>query len=143
MNVYVITLVTLLALLFSSGPAKAESPGTLRLTMGQEAMLIDLLDTPAAHAFAAQLPLTLAFKDYAGTEKIATLPQRLPVQGSPSGREMPVDFAYFAPWGNLAIYYRGLGDDSQVLALGRIRTGKAVLAKQGTKFTATLELLQP
>lgn len=153
MNVYAITLVALLALLCAPAPVRAEGPIaespiaetalTVSLTIGEEVVRIDLLDNPAAKAFAAQLPLTLAFTDYAGAEKIATLPQRLSPQASPSGREIPVDFAYFVPWGNLAIYYTGVGDDGQILALGRIRTGKAILAKQGANFTATLELLKP
>ena len=123
--------------------ARAEAPRTVRLGIGQQEVLIDLLDNPAARAFAAQLPLTLPFREYAGTEKIATLPTRLRVEDSPSGRETPVDFAYFVPWGNLAVYSKGLGDDSQILALGRIRTGKAILAQQHGDFTATLELVQP
>lgn len=143
MNFYAITLAAVLVLMFAPAPVRAESPMTVRLTLGHEEVLIDLLDTPAAKAFAAQLPLTLAFKDYANAEKIATLPTPLSPQGSPSGREIPVDFAYFVPWANLAIYYNGLGNNGQILALGRIRTGKAVLVKQRTDFTAALELLNP
>lgn len=148
MNSCAIILTALLGLMFTPALTRAEGPVMVRLTIEstattQEAVLIELLDNPAAKAFAAQLPLTLPFRDYAGAEKIATLPQRLNPQGSPSGRETPVDFAYFAPWGNLAVYYTGLGDDGQILALGRIRTGKAVLAKQRKDFTATLERLTP
>lgn len=143
MNFYAITLASLLVLMFAPTLVRAADPMTIRLTVGQEEILIDLLDNPAAKDFAAQLPLILEFKDYAGAEKIATLPKRLSPQGSPSGREVPVDFAYFVPWGNLAIYYNGLGNDGQILALGRIRTGKDVLLKQHTNFNATLELLNP
>lgn len=143
MNSCVITLTILLGLVFFPVPVRAEGPVTIRLAIGQEVVLIDLLDNPAAKAFVAQLPLTLEFRDYAGAEKIAALPARLSVKGSPSGREIPVDFAYYAPWGNLAVYYSGMGDDSQILSLGRIRTGKAALVKQRKNFTATLELLNP
>lgn len=147
MKLYTITLAALAILVFASSPAWAEAPVTVRLTIehntsGQEEVLIDLLDNPAAKAFAAQLPVTLPFRDYAGTEKIATLPKRLSGKGSPSGREMAVDFTYFSPWGNLAIFYNGVGNDGQLLALGRIRTGKALLANQRDTFTATLERVE-
>lgn len=141
MKLYAITLATLTLLAFTPTAVWAEAPVTVRLTIGQSEVLIDLLDNPAANAFAAQLPLTLAFSDYAGAEKIATLPTRLSVKGSPSAREIPTDFTYFSPWGNLAVFYDGVGNDGQLLALGRIRTGKAVLAKQRENFTGRMELV--
>lgn len=147
-----ITLTALAMLFGASLSVRAESPVTVRLIIeqegigqkgiGQEEVLIDLLDNPAAKAFAAQLPLTLPFRDYAGEEKIATLPTRLSAKGSPSAREMPVDFTYFTPWGNLAVFYNHVGDDGQLLALGRIRSGKAVLAGQRGDFTARLERVE-
>lgn len=136
-----ITLAMLVILFSASLPVRAEAPVTVRLIIGQSEVLIDLLDNPAAKAFAAQLPLTLPFSDYAGEEKIATLPQRLSSKNSPSARETPVDFTYFTPWGNLAVFYNHVGDNGQLLALGRIRTGKSVLADQRNDFTARLELV--
>lgn len=135
------TLAALALLMLVSAPGQAGTPMTVRFIIGSDEMLIDLFDNPAAKAFAVQLPLTLPFKDYVGAEKIATLPQRLLSGGSPSASEIPTDFTYYAPWGNLAIFYRGVGDDGQLLALGRIRTGKALLARQRGDFTATLELV--
>lgn len=131
--------IALVTLVFAQ--AQAETLRTVRLVIGTDEVLIELLDNPAANALVAQLPLTLPFRDYAGTEKIATLPTRLQAAGTPSGRETPVDFAYFVPWGNLALFYNGLGDNSQILALGHIRAGKAVLARQQENFTARMELV--
>lgn len=143
MKFLTITLASLAILIFAPAVVRAEAPVTVRLTIGHEEVLIDLLDNPAAKAFAAQLPLTLPFKDYAGEEKIASLPKRLNASGSPTARdifrESPADFTYFAPWGNLAVFYKGFGSDGQLIALGRIRTGKAILVKQRQDFTATLE----
>lgn len=141
MKLYPFTLMVLAILFAASLPVRAEVPVTVRLVIGQEEVLIDLLDNPAAKAFAAQLPLTLPFRDYAGEEKIATLPTRLSANGSPSAREVPVDFTYFTPWGNLAVFYNSVGDDRQLIALGRIRNGKAVLAEQHGDFVARLELV--
>lgn len=140
MKLYVITFAVLAILFASSRPVWAETPVTVRLVIGQDEVVIDLLDNPAAKAFAAQLPLTLPFRDYAGEEKIATLPTRLSAKGSPTAREIPVDFTYFTPWGNLAVFYNHVGTDGQLLALGRIRTGKALLARHRGDFTARLEL---
>lgn len=146
MRFLVLILTALGVLIFAPVAVRAETLVTVRLSIGHEEVLIDLLDNPAARAFAAQLPLTLPFTDYAGEEKIATLPMRLNGNGSPTAREVfreaPADFTYFSPWGNLAVFYEGFGGDDQLLALGRIRTGKDVLARQQQHFTATLERVE-
>lgn len=155
MRLFTIALATLSIVFCASASIQAAARVTVRLTIdpstteskthGQEEVLIDLLDNPAARSFASQLPLTLPFKDYAGAEKIATLPTRLSAKGSPAAKEFyddaPVDFTYFVPWGNLAVFHKGFGGDGQLLALGRIRKGKSLLAKQAQDFTATLELV--
>ena len=57
---------------------------------------------------ASLLPLTLTLDDYNGTEKISDLPKKLSTRGAPEGVEPAAgDIAYYAPWGNLAIFYRG------------------------------------
>ena len=63
-------------------------------------------DSAAASDFASLLPLMLSMKDYASTEKISDLPRRLSPQGAPAGLDPSVgDITYYAPWGNLAIFY--------------------------------------
>jgi hypothetical protein len=50
--------------------------------------------------------LSLTLEDYAATEKVATLERRLTTAGAPAGTPPAVgDFSYYAPWGNLAIFY--------------------------------------
>ena len=64
------------------------------------------------------LPLTLTLKDYAGTEKISDLPRKLSTQGAPSGSDPSVgDITLYAPWGNLAIFYRDFGYASGLIIL--------------------------
>ena len=76
----------------------------------------------AAQDLMKQLPLTLEFSDYAGTEKIAYPPQKLSSHGSPKQYAGKAgDITYYAPWGNLAIFYK----DSEVgSANGLIYLGK-------------------
>lgn len=80
-----------------------------------------LEDSPAARAFSALLPLSLELTDYANTEKVADLPAKLPTEGSPPGAK-PVtgDLTYYAPWGNLAIFYKDFGYAAGLIRLGHI-----------------------
>jgi len=54
------------------------------------------------------LPLTLPMKDFAGREKISgSLSKVLDQRGAPAGHDPSVgDITYYAPWGNLALFYR-------------------------------------
>lgn len=69
-----------------------------------------------------QLPLTLELTDYAGTEKIAYPPHKLSTQDSAKAYAGKAgDITYYAPWGNLAIFYQ---DSDAGLANGLIYLGK-------------------
>lgn len=83
-----------------------------------------LVDSPTTRDFISLLPLTLTLDDYAGTEKVSDLPRRLSTQDAPSGSDPSVgDIAYYAPWGNLAIFYRDFGYSSGLVILGEIDSG--------------------
>ena len=110
----------------------------IRLFIGDSVHMATLLDTPVARDFASQLPLTLALKDYESTEKIADLPRKLNIEGAPKGHDpSPGDIAYYAPWGNLAIFYRDFGYSPGLVPLGRIdaATTTALAAKGSVQVT--------
>lgn len=93
----------------------------IRITIGEKVVTATLTDSEAARDFVSLLPLTLVLEDYAGTEKISDLPKRLSTQGAPAGSDPSVgDIAYYAPWGNLAIFYRDFGYSSGLVILGKI-----------------------
>ena len=93
----------------------------IRIEIDKSAITATLNDSDAARDFAAMLPLTVTLEDYALTEKIATLPRKLSTTGAPVGSDPDVgDIAYYAPWGNLAFYYRDFGYSDGLVKLGRI-----------------------
>jgi hypothetical protein len=90
---------------------------------GKELATATLADIAIARDFASLLPLTLDLQDYASTEKIAYLPRKLSTAGSPAGYDPSVgDIAYYAPWGNLAIFYKDAPYARGLLLLGRVDT---------------------
>lgn len=121
----------------------AASPGEtrIRITFGSTVLTGRLWDNAPARDLAAQLPLTLSFSDYNGLEKIATVPRRLPLDGMPDGDDpQPADIGYFAPWGNLVLYYGDVDYYPGIMSLGRLDGDAGVLEQQESDFTATIEL---
>ena len=55
------------------------------MTVGERRFAITMSDNPAAHAFAALLPLTLDMSDLNDNEKKARLPKALPANASRPG----------------------------------------------------------
>jgi hypothetical protein len=99
-------------------------------------------DTPAGRDFASLLPLTLQLTDFHGAEKIADLPRRLSSDDQiPAGTPgAPGDMTVYAPWGNLAIFYRDLTYSDDLFRVGRLESGAAeVLAELTDSTTITIE----
>jgi hypothetical protein len=99
-----------------------------------------LNNSKAAQDFAALLPLSLTLEDYASTEKISDLPKRLTTDGAPSGFDPSAgDIAYYAPWRNLAIFYKDFRYSSGLVSLGTLVSGLKRLARSGPVHV-TIEL---
>jgi hypothetical protein len=111
----------------------------IRITVDGTELTATLTDSQATQDFLALLPLTLTLEDYAGTEKVSDLPARLSTEGAPEGSDPSVgDIAYYAPWGNLAIYYRDFGYSNGLVILGKIDGGMEAFGVSGS-VNATIE----
>jgi len=104
----------------------------IRINIEGRSVAATLNGSEAARDFAALLPLTLTLEDYASTEKVADLPRKLSTRGAPPGSDPEVgDLAYYAPWGNLAVYYRDFGYSAGLVKLGRIDASLEALERPG------------
>lgn len=100
-------------------------------------------DNPTVRDFIARLPLTLELKDYASTEKVGFLPDKRTTQNAPPGSTPVVgDISYYAPWGNLAIFYKNFAYSAELVRLGRISSGIEHLNFSGEKHV-TISLIHP
>jgi hypothetical protein len=100
----------------SSGPADATEQvfvGTVvRFTGGGASVDVTIEeDNPTTRDLVSRLPVTLAFEEFAGREKIAYPEPGLDVDGSPGSDPEDGDLIYFTPWGNLGFYYDAAGID--------------------------------
>jgi hypothetical protein len=124
-----------------TSPKEADSM-KIKLKVGDTLLTATLIDSATTRDFISLLPLTLTLKDYARTEKISDLPKRLSIEGAPSGSDPSAgDITYYAPWGNLAIFYRDFGYASGLVILGKINTGIEALNEPGS-VKMTIELIK-
>ncbi len=111
----------------------------IRLTIGGIRITATLENNATARDFASLLPLKLTLKDYASTEKVSDLPRRLSTKGAPPGADPSVgDIAYYAPWGNLAIYYKDFGYSKGLIKLATIDSGVEAFRRSGA-FQVVIE----
>lgn len=104
----------------------------IRLTINGSSTTATLEDNSSAKDFLSMLPMTLTLDDYNATEKIAYLPRKLSTQGAPAGIDPEVgDITYYAPWGNVALFYRDFGYSAGLIRLGRFDAGVNLLNTQG------------
>ena len=92
-----------------------------------------LENTPSSRSFIKMLPISLSIEDYAQNEKIAYLPSKLPEDGRVRfSNEKPGDVCYYAPWGNLVLYYASYRYSNGLVRLGRLDSGIEPLLTKGT-----------
>lgn len=106
---------------------------TIQISVNGKVLATATLDNNAtARDFAARLPLNVNLKDYAATEKIADLPGALSTQGAPDAYTPAAgDISYYAPWGNLAIFYKDGHHSKGLVRLGRLDSGVDALQRLG------------
>jgi hypothetical protein len=118
------------------------SDGTpIRITFGDTELTARLDDKTTARDLAAQLPLTLTFRDHNNVEKTAPLPRELSLEGAPQGHDPGAgDIGYWAPEGDLVFYY-----DSEapyfggIVRIGEFDGDMDAIERQSEDFSVTIE----
>jgi hypothetical protein len=123
-----------------NNPASQEPTNMkIKLTFNNQSLTATLYDNPSARNLFSMLPLDLSINNFANNEKIAYLPRKLTEEGSGSfGNEAPGDLCYYAPWGNLALFYAGYRWSEGVIRLGRFDGSYEPLLTRG-KFPLHIE----
>lgn len=118
----------------SAASSEGNTAVTIRLTIDGHQVEATLNDSATARDLATLLPLTLGVEDFHQSEKIADPPRKLDTSGAPDAATPKAgDLAYYAPWGNLALFYRDGQHSPGLVILGRLdhSTGIERLATAG------------
>ncbi|MDQ0791610.1 cyclophilin-like fold protein [Streptomyces sp. B1I3] len=93
----------------------------IRVTIDGRPVDATLNDSPPARDFAELLPLTLELEDFHQAEKVVDLSSGLSTSGGPEGAAPRAgDVGYYAPWGQLVLYYRDVPYADGIIILGRL-----------------------
>ena len=117
--------------------AQAEAAaGRLAVRCGDIEVIYELNDSPAAASLAAQLPLTLEVEDYSTNEKIFYPPQELDTSDTPAAEGGAGTLAYYAPWGDVVMFYGDYSANSSLYELGEAVSG----ADQISRMSGSIEI---
>ena len=113
----------------------------IRITIGDRVLTARIYDNATSRDFIAQLPITVDMTDFASSEKIFYPPQTM----STADREtvsdpMAGDINVYAPWGNIAIFYKNYSASNSLIRIGRIEEGIEVLNVPGAINNVTFEV---
>lgn len=86
-------------------------------------IVFKLNNSPAANTLYEQLPLSVSVENYGHNEKIFYPPEELDTSETPLAKGPAGTLAYYAPWGNVVLYYGECGGASGLYALGEAVSG--------------------
>lgn len=77
-------------------------------------------NSKAGNDFLSLLPLSVKAEDFNSTEKIFYLSKKLNIENEPDGINPKAgDITYYAPWGNIAIFYKNFRYSNNLIYLGK------------------------
>ena len=114
----------------------------VKITSRGRTATFQLYDTVAAKQFYDQLPLKLDLTNFRDAQWMFYPPAKLSVTAREAYHDgKRGELSYYAPWGNLALFYRDFGYSSGLIKLGSIDSGVEALDHPGP-LTVTIESIR-
>lgn len=85
--------------------------------------VFQLNNSEAAEELYAQLPLDIEVENYSNNEKIFYPPKKLTTSKTPAADAKTGTLAYYAPWGNVVMFYKDFGTANGLYELGYAVSG--------------------
>ncbi len=109
----------------------------IRVTANGKTIVFQLNDSNAAKELIAQLPLETPVEDYGGKEKIFYPPKKLNTDHTPLADSTAGSLAYYAPWGDVVMFYQDFGKAAGLYELGHAISGAEYI--RGLSGTISIE----
>lgn len=106
------------------------------LTEDGGVIVFELNDSSAADDLYAQLPLTTQIEDFSTNEKIF-YPEELDISDTPQAGTEIGTLAYYAPWGDVVMFYEAYQANASLYELGYVVSGEELIP--GLSGTVTIE----
>ena len=111
------------------GAEEDETMLQIQVTANGNDIVFALNDSQAAQDLYAQLPLRVEVEDYSTNEKIFYPPQELDVSDAPQAGGAVGTLAYYAPWGDIVMFYDDASPASGLYILGQAVSGSEYIAE--------------
>lgn len=99
----------------------------ISITANGNTIVYGLNDSQAAKDLYAQLPLTLEVENFSTNEKVFYPPDKLSTRNTPMADAENGTLAYYAPWGDVVMFYEHFGKGSSLYELGEVISGKDLI----------------
>jgi len=90
----------------------------IKVIAGDKEVVFKLNDSQASKDLYGQLPLKIKVDNYGDNEKIFYPPKKLNTSSTPLANAKTGTLAYYAPWGNVVMFYKDFGSASGLYELG-------------------------
>jgi hypothetical protein len=120
------------ALIQKMEPSTSEEEAVMRMTVNANGntIVFELNDSQAAKDLHEQLPLSIDVENYSSNEKIFYPPKKLKTGNTPLVKSAKTGtLAYYAPWGDVVMFYGSFGSASGLYELGRAVQGGEYIKK--------------
>lgn len=108
----------------------------IQVQAGDIVVAYTLNDSRAARELYNQLPLTVEAEDFSTNEKIFYPPEALDVTGAPPADGGKGSLCYYAPWGDVVMFYDHFTSGGGLYALGEAVSGQDDIEK----LSGTIEI---
>lgn len=95
----------------------------ISIKSNNKTIVFQLNNSDASKEFLNQLPLKIKVENYASNEKIFYPLNKLSTSNTPLANANKGTLAYYAPWGNVVMFYKDFGSASGLYELGDIVSG--------------------
>lgn len=95
----------------------------LQVQNGDVVIVFALNDSRAARELYTHLPLTVEAEDFGANEKIFYPPEALSAEDAPLADGSMGTLAYYAPWGDVVMFYAPFEPSGNLYALGEAVSG--------------------
>ena len=99
--------------------------------------VFELNNSPAAKELYSQLPLSITVENYSNNEKIFYPSKKLDTTDTPLADARAGTLAYYAPWGDVVMFYGRFGSAPGLYELGHAVSGSEYI--QGMSGTIRVE----
>lgn len=113
---------------------KEEQTMQITVTANGKTIVFELNDSQASKDLYAQLPLSIEVENYSSNEKIYYPPKKLGTSNTPLVKgARPGTLAYYAPWGDVVMFFGTFGSASGLYELGKaVQGGEHIPSLSGT-----------